>query len=275
MSGLFASRGPVGEPWFRIGRLEVGTVMFVVLLVVGSWVAWVFNPALPLVLGYSPSALGSGEVWRLVTWPLANELGLWEVLGVFLFWYFGTELEQQIGRRQTVWLLAGIWASLTAASTVAGLLLTDQWLAGIGLVQFVILLLWIAEYPSRPFFFGIPAWVVGVVLVGVQALGMVAYRALGNLVSLLLSLVLVAFVARMVGLLTSYPWIPGGRTPAPRTRTRAPRMTRADVKEQRRRMTDREQLDAILDQINERGLGSLSAAQRRELTRLRDRLRRG
>ena len=246
--------------------------MFVVLLVVGSWVAWVFNPALPLVLGYSPSALGSGEVWRLVTWPLANELGLWEVLGVFLFWYFApsstdrTPADGVAARRDL--------GHLTAASTVAGLLLTGRWLAGIGLVQFLILLLWIAEYPSRRSSSAFrPGWWSGA---GRRSgAGMVAYRALGNLVSLLLSLVLVAFVARMVGLLTSYPWIPGGRTPAPRTRSRAPRMTRADVKEQRRRMTDREQLDAILDQINERGLGSLSAAQRRELTRLRDRLRRG
>lgn len=275
MSGLFASRGQVGEPWFRLGRIEVGTVMFVVLLVIGSWVAWVLQPDLPQVLGYSPYALAGGEFWRLVTWPLANGLSLWGVLGLFLLWYFGTELEQQIGRRQMVWLLIGIWASLTVASTLAALLFSDEWLAGIGLIQFLILLLWIAEYPNRRFFFGIPAWVVGVVLVGVQALGMMAYREVGSLLSLVLSLALVAIVARSVGLLKEYPWIPGGRrTPRP-ARPRGQRVSRADLREQRQRLSDREQLDAILDQINDRGLDSLSAAQKRELKRLRDRLRRG
>jgi hypothetical protein len=40
-------------------------------------------------------------------------------------------------------------------------------------------------------------------------------------------------------------------------------------------MTDREQLDALLDQINDHGIQSLTDAQRRELMRLRDRLRKG
>ena len=38
MSGFFAARNSVGDPWFRIGRLEVGTVMAVVLSVAASWV---------------------------------------------------------------------------------------------------------------------------------------------------------------------------------------------------------------------------------------------
>ena len=249
--------------------------MFVVLAVLASWVAWVLQPSFIQALGYSPYALLDGEVWRLVTWPLANSLSLWGVLELFLFWYFGSELEQQVGRRQMVWLLVGMWAALTAASTIAGLLFSDDWLAGIGLIQFLVLLLWIAEYPSRPFFFGIPAWVVGAVLVGVQVLGMMAYRQAGALLSLVLGLVLTAIVARSIGLLTAYPWIPGGRPTGRPTTSRAPRVSRADLRAQRERMSDREQLDAILDQINDRGLDSLSAAQKRELKRLRDRLRRG
>jgi hypothetical protein len=40
-------------------------------------------------------------------------------------------------------------------------------------------------------------------------------------------------------------------------------------------MSDRERLDELLDQINDQGIGSLTDAQRKELMRLRERLRRG
>ncbi|MGB7963574.1 MAG: DUF6576 domain-containing protein [Propionicimonas sp.] len=275
MSGLFASR-PSGEPWFRLGRLEVTTVMFVVLAVVGSWLAWVIVPTLPSLLYYSPEALADGQVWRLVTWPFAEGLTLWSVLTLFFFWYFSTELENLIGRNRMVWLLLGLWASVTAAATLTVLLLGGAGvLAGFNLVEFVVLLLWIAEFPHRKFFFGIPAWVIGVVLIGVQALGMLASRSGSALVSLLLSVVLVALVAKRVGLLREYAWIPGGRSPERSSRPRAPKVSRPRARAERRTLSDQEQLDALLDQINDKGIHSLSAAQRRELMRLRARLRQG
>lgn len=278
MSGLFASRGSAGDPWFRVGRLEVGTVMAVVAAVVASWLAWVIAPGLPQLLGYAPELVAAGEVWRLVTWPLANDLSLWTIISLFFFWYFGTDLENAVGRTRMAWLLGGIWASLTAAATVVGLLLGGGYgLAGISIVQFAVLLVWIAEYPDRRFLFNIPAWVFGLVLVALQVLQALAARDLGGLLSLLLGLVLIAVVARRVGLLGSYSWIPGGRAAnrAPRQRRRRePRQSRAQARQDARSTSDRDRLDALLDQINERGLNSLSEAERRELLRLRDRLRR-
>ena len=273
MSGLFASRNSSGDAWFRLGRLEVGTVVLVMILVVASWLAWVAAPGLPGALAFSPQAVAAGELWRVLTWPLANGLSLWSVLTLFFFWYFGGELEAAIGKVRMAWLLAGVWASLTVAATLAALALGGGlWLAGISLVEFVVLLVWIAEYPDRRFIFGIPAWVLGVVLVAVQALVMIASRDAGALLSLVLSLVLVAIAARRVGLLTGYPWIPGGPSSARKPAARAPRAGR--TRTPRRDRSDAERLDALLDQINERGIDSLSPGQRRELIRLRDRLRR-
>lgn len=278
MSGLFASRGSTGEPWFRVGRLEVGTVMLVVLAVVGSWLAWVIAPGLPQLLAYVPELLASGQVWRLVSWPLANGLGLWSIISLFFFWYFGTDLERAIGRVPMAWLLVGVWASLTAAATVVGLLLGGGYgLAGISIVQFAVLLVWIAEYPDRRFLFNIPAWVFGLVLIALQVLQAVAARDLGGLLSLLVALALIAVVARRVGLLGSYGWIPGARAagrPRPSRQPRQPRPSRSRARQETRYTTDRERLDALLDQISERGLNSLSDAERRELLKLRDRLRR-
>ena len=275
MSGFFAPRDSASEPWFRIGRLEVTTVVLVLLVAVASGLAWVVMPSLPGVLLYTPDAIASGQVWRLVTWPFATDLSLWTVITLALFWYFGTELERVIGHHRMVWLLLGMWASLTAAYTVVALLLgSGGGLAGLGSPEFLLLLLWIAEYPRRPFFFSIPAWVVGVVLVSVQVLGLIAARNGSGLMSLLFSMVLVAIVARGVGLLGEYPWIPGRGSPRRPVAARAPRVPRSTSRQASRDASDRERLDDLLDQINAGGIGSLTEAQRRELLKLRERLRR-
>ncbi len=275
MSGFFGPRDDHSEPWFRIGRLEVTTVVLVLLVAVGFGLAWVARPTLPATLLYTPEAVAEGQIWRLVTWPFANVLDLWTVITLALFWYFGTEIERLIGHTRMVWLLLGMWASLTAAYTVVALILGGGGgLAGLGTIEFLLLLLWIAEYPGRPFFFNIPAWVVGAVLVGVQILGLLAARDLSGLLSLLFSFVLVAIVARAVGLLGEYEWIPGRLVRGRPVTARAPRMSRSSTRQASRYASDRERLDALLDQINAGGLNSLSDSQRRELMRLRDRLRR-
>ena len=134
------------------------------------------------------------------------------------------------------------------------------------------LLLWIAEYPNRPFFFGIKAWVIGAVLVGVEVLTMLAYRQYVGLIALTLSAALVAIAARRSGLLAEYAWIPG--RPNAR-RPKKAKVPRVQAKADQRRTSDRQRMDDLLDQINEQGLHSLSDAQRKELKKLSDRRRQG
>ncbi len=275
MSGFFGPRDDHSEPWFRLGRIEVSTVVLVVLIAVLSGLAWVAVPTLPMQLLYTPEAVATGELWRLFTWPFANDLGLGTVITLALFWYFGTDLERLIGRTRMVWLLLGMWASFTAAYTVVAVVAgSGRGLSGLGSIEFLLLLLWIAEYPRRTFFFNIPAWVIGAVLVGVQVFGFLAGRDMPGLLSLLFSFVLVAIVARSVGLLGEYPWIPGRLVRGRPVAARAPRASRSTTRQATRHASDRERLDALLDQINAGGLNSLTESQRRELMKLRDRLRR-
>ncbi|WP_147675065.1 rhomboid family intramembrane serine protease [Nigerium massiliense] len=267
------------QPWFRLGRLEVGTVMLVVLATVASWIAWVVAPGAPGALYFTPELVLNGEIWRLVTWPLASSLSLWGVLNLFFFWYFGSDLEGMIGRGRMGWLLGGIAASLLAAALIVGSLLrVPTALAGIDGIEFIVLLLWIAEYPTRRFLFNIPAWAFGAVLLALQVLPMLAARAWGQLLSLLIGLVLVALVAKACGLLGDYAWIPGGarrRRPRPARQPAAPRVSRSEQRVQNRRTSDRERLDELLDRINDNGIGSLTDRERQELMKLRDRLRGG
>ena len=274
MSGFFAPHDNHQEPWFRIGRLEVTTVVLVILAALVAGLAWVAAPTLPARLAYSPELAAGGQVWRVVTWPFAIDLSLWTVITLALFWYFGTDLERLIGRTRMAWLLLGMWASLTAAYTIVALIAGGSGLGGLDFIEFLLLLLWIAEYPSRPFFFSIPAWVVGAILVAVRIFGLLAARDLSGLLSLLFSFVLVAIVARAVGLLGEYAWIPGRVSPGRPVAARGPRTTRASARQASRHASDRDRLDGLLDQINDKGIGSLSEAQRRELLKLRERLRR-
>jgi len=263
------------EPWFRLGRLEVNSSTLVGLIGVLSGLVWVIVPSVYGLLAFHWGTVLAGGVWRIFTWPLANTI--WVVLSALMLWYFGSDLERLVGRVRMLWLLVGTWASLTAASVAVSILpgLSGTVLAGLGLIQFAVLLLWIAEYPDRPFFFGIPAWVFGVAFVALQALSMVAGRDFGGLLSLILSLMFVAVMARRFGLLGAYDWIPGKPSVARVAAPRVQRMTRDEARQEERRRSDREQLDALLDQINDQGIQSLTDAQRRELMKLRDRLRRG
>lgn len=272
MSGLFAARGPSSEPWFKVGRFEMTTSLILVVAVVLSWIVWAVAPATLLALYYSPETMGL-QLWRLVTWPLADQPSLWGIVTLFFLWYFATNLENSIGRSRMVWLLVGIWASLTIAATIVGLTLGGTVLAGVFMIEFVILLVWVAEYPTMRFFFNIPAWAIGLVLVALQVLQLLGSRDYQGLVSLALSLVLVAIAARMVGLFTAYPWIPGGRRAGRPKAARQTRAQRSAARAQHRQMSDRDRLDMLLDQINEQGIHSLTAAQRREMMHLRDRLR--
>jgi len=275
MSGFFGPRDDHSEPWFRIGRLEVNTVLLVVLVAVISGLAWVAVPTLPSHLLFTPGLVADGEAWRIFTWPFANDLGLGTVITLALFWWFGTDLERLIGRTRMLWLLLGMWASFTAAYTVVALIAGSGFgLYGLGSMEFLLLLLWIAEYPRRPFFFNIPAWVIGAILVAVQVFGLLASRDIAGLLSLIFSFVLVAIVARAVGLLGEYAWIPGRVVRGRPVNARAPRVPRSSARQASRHASDRERLDALLDQINAGGLNSLSESERRELLKLRDRLRR-
>lgn len=273
MSGAYPTR----ESWFRIGRFEIGTVLLVAIGAVASWILWAAAPASAGALLFTPDLVAQGDVWRLFTWPWVNPVSLWALLDVVFLWYFGRDLEAILGRTRMAWLLLGIWASLTVGVSVVWLILGGgAALMGIGFIEFVVLLLWIADNPTRRFLFNIPAWVVGVVLLALQVLPMIAMGNIGGLLGLLLSLFLVALLAKRLGLLSQYAWIPGGRVAArPRARKapRASREVRVALRNQDRIASDREQLDALLDQISERGLDSLTPTQRRELMKLRDRLR--
>ncbi len=276
MSAFFPSQSR-DDYWFRLGRFQMTSTLVVVLLGVVGMLAWVITGgAFTRLAFFQSGAVFSGEVWRIFTWPLTETLGLWSILTLVMLWYFGREVEATIGRNSMAKLFVGSWVSFTAAALILGILLPQgTQLIGLNLVQFAILLLFIAENPRRPFFFGIPAWVLGSVLLALQVFQLLGARMWGELFVLLFGLFGVAIAAKRVGLLTNASVIPGGTTKR-RTTTRGParKKSQQPTRQEKRHVSDEDRMDALLAKISAEGIHSLSKGERAELEKLRQRRRR-
>jgi len=184
------------DGWFHLGALEVTTTVLVVVLSIVSVVEWAiegsFGP-LQSHLVLDPDAVVTGQVWRLLTWPIAypGGFGLGTVIAIAIFWYFGTEIESLLGKKRMAWFVGWIavglgllWVAVVEVSTLAGSL------GGLNQLELMVLLVFIAEYPQRRFIFNIPGWVIGAVFVGVTIVVYIGSREWLLLLNFLLGLVL-------------------------------------------------------------------------------------
>lgn len=303
MAGRFSYSRPerrgLTDPWFRIGEVDIGSAAFLAILCAISMVVYGIEPAdKPILtrLALVPDEVWNGQVWRIVTWPLANGFDqrlLWVAIAVALLWYFGSRLEEQIGRVRMTVLLAAL---IVLPGLVAVALDLNHF--GVRSVELAVLLIFVAEYPDIRFFFGIPAWVLGAVYVVTDILQISGSRATDQLILYLVSLVIAAFAARAVGMFTAYPWIPKVPLPDALTGTRSSgprRSARGKVRGKSSRPAEvvegpwsapapparqspdtaaaQAELDALLDKISASGLDSLTADEKRRLNELSKRLR--
>ncbi len=297
MAGRFSFSVPerrnASDPWFRIGTLDVTTTVLVVLACVASMFLWAIDRSLWNNLVLYPSSVRGGELWRIFTWPLANEPGLWPVVTLAIFWYFGREIEGLLGRnRFGVMLLL-----LTIVPALAAIVL-DVTAWSLDAIELAVFLVFVAEYPYARFFFGIPAWAIGAVIVGIQVLTYLGYRENELIVVMFVTLATAALTARSMGLAQSLPWIPkiplpgsGGRR---KRRRRGSQGSRGDVisgpwappRAAPSRSTtlpqpprspdesrDQIELDYLLDKISANGMDGLTADEKRRLNELSKRLR--
>jgi hypothetical protein len=152
---------------------------------------------------------------------------------------------------------------------LAGISGTPLAFAGASLLSSSIFYAFIAYMPNAPFFFGIPAWILGAVFALVELLALIADR---NLALLLLFIVRVGgalVTAKSFGLAAEVPWIPSipigrGGTKSP---GRSPRRGKKSapltvVKEDQFAALD---IDSILDQVSAFGVDSLTSEQKKKL----------
>ena len=277
------------DGWFRLGSVDVTTTVLVVVMAIVSFVVWAVEPPgkpIQSALLLNPDSFLHGQVWRVFTWPIAypNGMGIFDIIAVAIFWYFGTEIEGLLGKKRMAWFLGLVtvglgllWVAVAEIGFRFGLLFS------LNQLELMVLLVFIAEYPRRRFFFNIPGWVIGVVIVGISVLGYIGTRDWLLLVNLLLGLALTAIIARSLGLMAELTWVPNL---AIRRKPKKPKRSRRGGGEGTvvtgpwqptptpPVSRDQAELDALLDKIHESGMDSLTDQEREQLLVLRDRLRR-
>ncbi|MFN8019744.1 MAG: rhomboid family intramembrane serine protease [Acidimicrobiales bacterium] len=307
MSGRYAFSLP--EPrrrdgWFRLGNIDVTTTALLVLCGVVSMFLYAISPSFVFNFAFSSAAVRSGEVWRLFTWPLVTVPSIWEVLGLVFFWWFGHMVEEQIGRKPYTWLVLAMTVLPAAVVSLIGVRnaeTTYQWSAysaGLSLLTLGMLVIFALDNPNARFMFGIPAWVFAAVIVGVDALQMIAARAWAQLLLSFLVGVVGLFGARQRGMLDVLEFIPrvkalSGPPPSPygeigsarpkqkrkRPRGKGAKGSGADVVAGPWQPTsgptplEQAELDVLLDRISESGIDSLTPYEKTRLQELSKRMR--
>lgn len=276
--GRFRFSGPGSgaskDAWFRIGTVDVTTTVLLIGMTVLSFFIFALSPQITVAMALLPQEVRAGQLWRLASWPLANVPAFVTALNLFFFYLFGTQMEQQVGRDRFLRFLVLLTViDGLLAMGLAQIMPPGPVLLGVDTLTFAVFLVYIAEHPHARLLFGIPAWVLGLVLVAIPVLQMLGQRDHAGLVLYLLSLVVAALLARGIGLLADYRLIPNLALRRPRQRRTGTVVAGPWQGTSSPISADRAEMDALLDKISSHGLDSLTSAERKRLMTLRDRLR--
>ncbi len=291
MAGRFSLPMPErrhgGQPWFRLGQIDVTTTVLVTLLCIVSMFVWAIDPGLlePLVL--FPERVFQLQLWRLITWPIPTQVSFWNIIMLAIFWYFGREVEGLLGRNKFAWFLVILTLVPAVVATLVNL---PQF--GLRPIQFSVFLVFIAQYPTARFLFNIPAWALGAVFLGLEFLQLLSLRDSQGMVFTIVTLATAAILARSYGLIPSFARyvpalpVPGGDAVDRPQRKRAPRAPKRPGRTVVQGPWDtvpagptadtqamQVELDDLLDKISANGIDSLTGDEKRRLNELSKRLR--
>ncbi len=203
--GFFSAHSKDNEPvgWWR-GMPVYATTLLVIFYVF----AFVFF-ALLIPFGFSgfvskllfsPAPIFSGfEIWRVVTYAFVSPLSLWFLVDMAILYFFGTEIEKFLGRREFFVLYGLLIVVPPAVLTLLWVFGVPVVLAGSGAVLLAVFLAFAAILPEVPLLFGIAAkWVAGVFFV-FQSLLSFAGSDWGSFAALWVDACVVFFYLRWCG----------------------------------------------------------------------------
>ncbi len=212
------------------------------------------------------------QVWRLGSYAFVHYPSslLWFAIEMYMLFVFGREVERFIGRRAYIGLYLILLVAPAALLTVWGLWQRSA-LAGSPALHFGIFVAFATIYPRAELFLRIMTkWVV-LILAAVYTLQLLAYHAWSDLMVVWASIGAAFLFIEMHGAGPELPWWDALKTRfAPRPKFHVvPKMHSSRSAE-----TDDVymSIDPILDKISKFGIGSLTASERRQLDRERERL---
>ena len=310
IAAMFRRRPNQG--WFHAGRFDVtGTDIVCALGVVSMFMYGISADLFNKLVFYAP-LVREGEIWRLITWPIATEPTVWGLLGIVFFWLFGQQLEALFGRGKFLaWILA-VTIIPALLLTALGAIESNFDFASVefGLSSLFLGGIWVyaATYPGVKWFEVIPLWALAAVFTVLNLLQYSGVDATGKVVFLLAGVGVSLVAGRSLGLATGWP-IPHLPLDGVGS-SRKPRQSKPKKqKKPKSRGTsggssagsssstvvegpwrsgpppmppsssgppsaaDQEELDTLLDKIGATGMDSLTAAEKQRLNDLSKRLR--
>lgn len=248
-----------------VGLLVLATVLTFVAQLLGG-------PEVTRALAAQPGAVLSGHVWKLLTANFVHSpTNLWHIVANMLFlWMLGQEVEQLYGKRDflILYLAAGVlailaeclWLELFDGRPFA----RDIDVLGASGAVMAVAVLCALFYPTKPitiYFVTAPLWIVCVIYLGVDLLGLKSQRS-G-----------VAHAAHLTGAVVGFAywffdlrwgrvargWLPGRRSARRRT-AEVIQIPRRAVTTGAPQPTDPviERVDQLLAKIHTSGMDSLS-----------------
>jgi len=267
------------RPVAWMGRYPVD----VTTMLVGSHVAMAIVAALLYAAGASSvltylqldsaAVWSGGQVWRIVTyafvhWPSSL---LWLAIEMYLLFVFGREVERFIGRRAYIVLYLILLVTPALLLTIWGLWQRSAIDEGSRALHFGIFVAFATIYPRAELFLRIMAKWVALILAAVYTLQLLAYHAWSDLVVVWTSIGAAFLFIEWSGAGPELAWWDALKTrfaPKPKYRV-VPKIRPTRPAESDDVYTS---IDPMLDKISKFGIGSLTASERRQLNRERERL---
>jgi len=223
------------------------------------------NPVLaPLVFSFG-DVKSHFAVWQYVTYAFVNPPGILFVAQLFMFAWFGKDVEQFLGRRSFAWLYGILLLASPVFLSLVGLFGLNLPLAGSGALHFSIFLAFALIYPRAELFFGIEARWYAAIFLGVFSLSCLAFHQWVDLAMLWWGFgVAVAWL--------KYEGVASLQTPELDNyfqRRHSAKRLKLLKPAPRKESGLHESIDPILDKIAKQGIGSLSRGEREKLERAR------
>jgi membrane associated rhomboid family serine protease len=260
-------RYPVDVPTMRVGLHVVCAVLAWILIAI---------PGLGGRLNYcvfdSARIWNGMQVWRLGSYAFVHYPSslLWFAIEMYMLFVFGREVERFIGRRAYIGLYLVLLVTPAALLTVWGLWQRSA-VAGSPALHFGIFVAFATIYPRAELFLRIMTkWVV-LILAAIYTLQLLAYHAWSDLMVVWTSIAAAFLFIEMQGAGPELPWwdaLKARFAPRPKFHV-VPKMHSSRSAETDDVYTS---IDPILDKISKFGIGSLTASERRQLDRERERL---
>jgi membrane associated rhomboid family serine protease len=261
-------RYPVDVTTMLVGLHVAAAILTAILVMIGahSFLAY---------LQFDSAAVWAGQVWRLFTYAFVHSPSalLWFAVEMYMLFVFGREVERFIGRRAYITLYIILLVAPAVLLTIWGFWQRSvlSLASGSSALHFGIFVAFATIYPRAELFLRIMTkWVV-LILAAVYTLQLLAYHAWSDLMVVWTSIGAAFLFIEMHGSGPELPWWDALKARfAPRQKFHVvPKIHSSRSAETDDVYTS---IDPILDKISKSGIGSLTASERRQLDRERERL---